>query len=131
MKRFFAIALAVVLGLGAVSCNKHLEPTELTKNDFPYKVLIEGTVSISGSGSIGGASVEITYNGQKYVSITETNGFYSIWMPTAQKSGNVYLSSAKATYTLPSNGQRYTGYSETLTCTVNTVKVANITMNKD
>ena len=132
MKRFLAIAFAVILGLGAVSCNKHLEPTELTKDDFKTKILIEGTVSISGSGAIGGATVEVTYNSHKYVATTNNSGNYSLWMPTTSSSGsNVYIGPLKASYIRPDNNSKYSGSITSVSCTVNTIKKVDITITKE
>ncbi len=129
MKKFFVLALAAVLGLGAVSCNKHLEPTEFTKNDFKYKLTIQGQVTIAGGGGATGATVKINYNSKTYSAVADINGNYSIWMPTTVTSGNVNLY-VSAEWVNSASGAKYTGYYSGLMAPVNGTATCNITVRQ-
>ena len=127
MKRLIVLALAAICGLGAVSCNKHLEPTEFTKNDFKYKLTVAGQVTIKGGGGATGASVSISYNSHKYTAIADINGNYSIWMPTTIKSGNVTIR-VDAEWVNVNTDKKYTGTLYSLSVPVNGTATGNITV---
>jgi len=119
----------MIAAFSLVSCNKTLEPTRLQKSDFSFVLNIQGTVTISGSGPVAGATVSSNIGGTAYSAITDSQGKYSFWAPSPKKSEGTYGISVKAAYSNPAIGS-YSG-ARYVTCEINKATTIDITMNKE